>query len=82
MKNKNHILYFLIFVMIATPVFGEPTKLLGIKTEEYGGNQYMVLELMDLMLSMLLQSAYPLQHYRLALEMFFGIEEISKKELI
>ena len=44
MKNKNHILYFLIFVMIATPVFGEPTKLLGIKTEEYGGNQYMVLE--------------------------------------
>ena len=30
--------------MIATPVFGEPTKLLGIKTEEYGGNQYMVLE--------------------------------------
>ncbi len=44
MKNKYHIPYFLIFLMILTPLLGEPTKLLGIKTEEYGGNQYMVLE--------------------------------------
>ena len=44
MKNIIHILYFLIFLIIANPVFGEPVKLLGIKTEEYGGNQYLVLE--------------------------------------
>ena len=44
MKNKAHILYFFIFLIILNPVVGEPTKLLGIKTEEYGGNQYLVLE--------------------------------------
>ena len=36
MKNIIHILYFLTFLIIASPVFGEPTKLLGITTEEYG----------------------------------------------
>ena len=35
MKNKAHILYFFIFLIILNPVVGEPTKLLGIKTEEY-----------------------------------------------
>ena len=44
MKNIIHILYFLSFLIIASPVVGEPTKLLGITTEEYGGNQYLVLE--------------------------------------
>ena len=44
MKNIIHILYFLIFLIIVSPVVGEPTKLLGITTEEYGGNQYLVLE--------------------------------------
>tara|TARA_B100001146_G_scaffold44702_1_gene38327 strand:+ start:328 stop:1935 length:1608 start_codon:yes stop_codon:yes gene_type:complete len=44
MKNIIHILYFLSFLIIANPVVGEPTKLLGITTEEYGGNQYLVLE--------------------------------------
>jgi len=44
MKNIIHILYFLSFLIIANPVIGEPTKLLGITTEEYGGNQYLVLE--------------------------------------
>ena len=44
MKNIIHILYFLSFLIIANPVVGEPTQLLGINTEEYGGNQYLVLE--------------------------------------
>ena len=44
MKNIIHILYFLIFLSIINPVHSESTKLLGIKTEEYGGNQYLVLE--------------------------------------
>ena len=44
MKNINHILYFLIFLTIIDSVYSEPTKLLGVKTEEYGGNQYLVLE--------------------------------------
>ena len=44
MKNIIHILYFLIFLIIANPIFAEPVKLLGVKTEEYGGNQYLVLE--------------------------------------
>ena len=44
MKNITHILYFLSFLIIANPVFAEPVKLLGIKTEEYGGNHYLVLE--------------------------------------
>ena len=44
MKNIIHILYFLMFLAITNPVYSEPTKLLGIKTEEYGGNQYLVLE--------------------------------------
>ena len=39
------------------------------------------LSLMGLMLSMLPPKGSLRQHYRLALEMFFGIEEISKKEL-
>ena len=44
MKNKIHISYLVILLIIASPLFSEPTKLLGVTTEEYGGNQYLVLE--------------------------------------
>ena len=44
MKNKIHISYLVILLIIASPLLSEPTKLLGVTTEEYGGNQYLVLE--------------------------------------